>query len=53
MSGRPVRRRVLTDVLRSGGWNAVLGRILPLIEPTRREVTLRKFANFDERRGRP
>ena len=27
MSGRPVRRRVLTDVLRSGGWNAVLGRI--------------------------
>ena len=33
--------------------NAVLGRILPLIEPTRREVTLRKFANFDEIRGRP
>ena len=27
MSGRPVRRRVLTDVLRAGGWQAVLGRI--------------------------
>ena len=27
MSGRPVRRRVLTDVLRAGGWSAVLGRI--------------------------
>ena len=27
MSGRPVRRRVLTDVLQAGGWSAVLGRI--------------------------
>ena len=27
MSGRPVRRRVLTDILRAGGWQAVLARI--------------------------
>ena len=27
MSGRPVRRRVLADVARMGGWQAVLGRI--------------------------
>lgn len=27
MSGRPVRRRVLTDIERSGGWRAVLERI--------------------------
>ena len=27
MSGRPVRRRVLADVTRRGGWQAVLGRI--------------------------
>lgn len=32
--------------------NAVLKRILPLIEPTRRDKTLRKFANFDEIWGR-
>ena len=28
--------------------NAVLKRILPLLEPTRRDKTLRKFANYDE-----
>jgi hypothetical protein len=33
--------------------NAVLKRILPLLEPTRRDKTLRKFANFDEIWGRP
>ena len=27
MSGRPVRRRVLADVARTGGWQAVLARI--------------------------
>src|SRR5439155_596387 len=27
MSGRPVRRRVLADVARRGGWQAVLARI--------------------------
>lgn len=27
MSGRPVRRRVLADVERAGGWGAVLERI--------------------------
>jgi len=27
MSGRPVRRRVLADVARSGGWQTVLARI--------------------------
>src|SRR5437660_5196681 len=27
MSGRPIRRRVLADVARTGGWQAVLGRI--------------------------
>src|SRR2546425_12713145 len=27
MSGRPVRRRVLADVARSGGWQALLARI--------------------------
>jgi len=27
MSGRPVRRRVLADVARMGGWQAVLARI--------------------------
>ena len=27
MSGRPVRRRVLADVARTGGWQAVLSRI--------------------------
>ena len=27
MSGRPVRRRVLADVERAGGWGAVLARI--------------------------
>jgi hypothetical protein len=32
--------------------NAVLKRILPLLEPTRREPTLRKFANFAEIWGR-
>jgi Acetyltransferase (GNAT) domain len=33
--------------------NAVLARILPLIEPTRRDKTLRKFANYAEIWGRP
>jgi hypothetical protein len=32
--------------------NAVLRRILPLLEPTRRDKTLRKFANFAEIWGR-
>ncbi|HEX9320843.1 MAG TPA: GNAT family N-acetyltransferase [Xanthobacteraceae bacterium] len=32
--------------------NALLKWILPLIEPTRRDRTLRKFANFDELWGR-
>ena len=27
MSGRPIRRRVLADVARTGGWQAVLARI--------------------------
>ncbi len=27
MSGRPIRRRVLGDVVRTGGWQAVLARI--------------------------
>src|SRR5207249_444452 len=27
MSGRPVRRRVLADVARTGGWQSVLARI--------------------------
>jgi hypothetical protein len=27
MSGRPVRRRVLADVVRRGGWESVLARI--------------------------
>src|SRR5437762_14155286 len=27
MSGRPVRRRVLADVARTGGWQTVLARI--------------------------
>ena len=27
MSGRPIRRRVLADVARAGGWQAVLARI--------------------------
>ena len=27
MSGRPVRRRVLADVARTGGWQALLARI--------------------------
>ncbi len=27
MSGRPVRRRVLADIERAGGWSAVLERI--------------------------
>jgi hypothetical protein len=27
VSGRPVRRRVLADVERAGGWGAVLARI--------------------------
>jgi hypothetical protein len=33
--------------------NAVLKRILPLLEPTRRDPILRKFANFAEIWGRP
>lgn len=31
--------------------NALLKRILPLIEPTRFDLTLKKFANYDELRG--
>lgn len=33
--------------------NAVLKRILPLIEPTRFDPTLKKFANYDDLRGKP
>ena len=33
--------------------NALLKRVLPLLEPTRRDKTLRKFANFAEIWGRP
>jgi predicted N-acyltransferase len=33
--------------------NALLKRILPLIEPTRFDLTLRKFPNYDDLRGVP
>jgi len=33
--------------------NALLGRLLPLLEPTRYDKTLRKFANFGDLWGKP
>jgi GNAT acetyltransferase-like protein len=37
----------------SAAINAVLKRVLPFLEPTRRDPILRKFANYSEVSGRP